>query len=70
MDRISAATTLMVFRTVDVYSDRASQVAVESFVTELLASSDAQLVSTFLTAFLKRLSLATGALLRYPDARR
>jgi hypothetical protein len=58
LDKVLAATTLMLYRTVDVYSDRTSQLAVESFVSAVLSSANSGLVSSFITAFLKRFSLA------------
>jgi hypothetical protein len=67
-----AATTLMLYRTVDVYADRTSQLAVESFVSAVLADTadNAELVSSFLTAFLKRFSLALSTLVKQPAAKR
>jgi hypothetical protein len=58
LDKVLAATTLMLYRTVDVYSDRTSQLAVESFVSAVLSSANTELVSSFIAAFLKRFSLA------------
>jgi hypothetical protein len=70
LDKTLAAITIMMYRTVDVYSDRTSQLAVESFVAALLGSTNAALVSSFLTAFLKRFSLAMSALVKQPAAKR
>lgn len=60
----------MAFRTVDVYGDRPSQLAVESFLLALLAAPNPDVTTSFLGAFLKRFSLALGSLVRQPTAKR